>query len=298
MLDKGEINALISLIDDPDEKIFHQIRDRIVSFGTEVIPFLEDYWEHNHFGLTFQHRIENIIHQIQFDAIRVGLERWVQSGGNDLLEGVLLVNRYQYPDLDAEKVKKSLQQIKQDIWLELNENLTAFEIIKVVNHIIFDVHNFSPNKKNYHSPANSYLHLVLESKKGNPLSLSIVYILLCEMLEIPVYGVNLPNHFVLCYEDKEQIMRRFNPAQFGKDVMFYINPFSRGTIFNGKEIELFLKQLNLDPQESFFSPCDNITLIKRLIANLSYAFEKMGELDKVNELSELMKSLGHRGLPG
>lgn len=298
MLDKGEIEALINLIDDPDEKIYRQIRDKLVSCGSEVIPYLEDFWEHSHYGLTFQDRIENIIHQIQFDSIRVGLERWTESGGNNLLEGVILINRYQYPELDEEKIKIALNQIKQDVWLELNENLTSFEIIKVLNHILFDVHGFSPNKKNYHAASNSYLHLVLETRKGNPLSLSIVYILICEMLDIPVYGVNLPNHFVLCYEDKEQIMRRFNPAVYGKDVMFYINAFSRGTIFNGKEIELFLQQLNLAPQESFFSPCDNITVIKRLIANLSYAFEKSGDLAKVDELSQLLLCLGHRGLPG
>ena len=138
------------------------------------------------------------------------------------------------------------------------------------------------------------MHLVLETGKGNPLSLSIVYILVCEMLEIPVYGVNLPNHFVLCYQDKDSIMRRFNQAEFGKDIMFYINAFSRGTIFNGKEIELFLKQIKVAPQESFFTPCDNFTIIRRLIANLAFAYEKTGELDKVDELNKLLGCLGHQ----
>lgn len=294
MLPKGEIQAMISLIDDPDEQVYRQIREKLLSYGEEVIPFLEDFWEHNNYGLTFQHRIENIIHQIQFDSVRVGLERWSEAGGNNLLEGIILINKYQYPDLDTEKIHKKLNQLKQDIWLELNENLTSFEQIRVVNHILFDVHGFTANKKNYHSPANSYLHLVLETGNGNPLSLSIVYILVCEMLEIPVYGVNLPNHFVLCYQDKDSIMQRFSQAEFGRDILFYINAFSRGTIFNGKEIELFLKQIKVAPQESFFTPCDNFTILKRLIANLAFAYEKTGELDKVNELNELLKCLGYR----
>lgn len=294
MLPKGEIQAMISLIDDPDEQVYRQIREKLLSYGEEVIPFLEDFWEHNSYGLTFQHRIENIIHQIQFDSVRVGLERWTEAGGNNLLEGIILINKYQYPDLDTEKIHKKLNQLKQDIWLELNENLTSFEQIRVVNQILFDVHGFTANKKNYHSPSNSYLHLVLETGNGNPLSLSIVYILVCEMLEIPVYGVNLPNHFVLCYQDKESIMQRFSQAEFGRDIMFYINAFSRGTIFNGKEIELFLKQIKVDSQESFFTPCDNFTILKRLIANLAFAYEKTGELDKVNELNKLLHCLGYR----
>lgn len=293
MIDKGEINAMISLIDDPDEKVYQHIRQKLLSYGSEVIPFLEDFWEHNNYGFAFQHRIENIIHQIQFDAVRVGLERWSETGGNNLLEGILLVNKFQYPDLDTEKVTKKLNQLKQDIWLELNENLTSFEQIRVINQILFDVHGFTANKKNYHSPSNSYLHLVLETGNGNPLSLSLVYILVCEMLEIPVYGVNLPNHFVLCYQDKESILQRFNQSPFGKDVLFYINPFSRGTIFNGKEIELFLKQINVEPQESFFVPCDNFTLVRRLIANLINSYEKAGELEKVAELTVLQNSIGH-----
>jgi regulator of sirC expression with transglutaminase-like and TPR domain len=296
MLPKGEIQAMISLIDDPDEKVYRQIREKLLSYGEEVIPILEDYWEHHHYGIAFQTRIENIIHQIQFDSVRVGLERWSENGGNNLLEGVILINRYQYPDLDVEKVHKKLNQLKQDIWIELNENLTSFEEIRVVNQILFEIHGFTANKKNYHSASNSYLHLVLETGNGNPLSLSIIYILVCEMLDIPVFGVNLPNHFVLCYQDESNIMKKFNQAQYGKDVMFYINAFSRGTIFNGKEIELFLKQINVEPQESYFIACDNFTIIKRLIANLIYSYEKSGELDKVNELNQLMNCLGYRPL--
>ena len=294
MLPKGEIQAMISLIDDPDEKVYRQIRAKLLSYGEEVIPILEDFWEHNNYGLTFQHRIENIIHQIQFDSVRVGLERWSENGGNNLLEGVILINKYQYPDLDVEKIYKKLGQLKQDIWLELNENLTSFEEIRVVNQILFDIHGFNANIKNYHSASNSYLHLVLETGNGNPLSLSIIYILVCEMLGIPVFGVNLPNHFVLCYQDESNIMKKFNMAQYGKDVMFYINAFSRGTIFNGKEIEMFLKQINVEPQESYFVACDNFTIIKRLIANLVYSYEKSGELDKVTELNLLIDCLGYR----
>jgi regulator of sirC expression with transglutaminase-like and TPR domain len=289
MLNLNEINALITLIDDPDEQIYQQIRSKLLSYGEEVIPALENYWEHNQYGLVFQNRIENIIHQIQFDAVRLQLEHWTKTGAKELLRGVLAVNRYQYPDLDEGKIKKKLHQLKQDIWLELNDNLTAFEKVRVINHILFDVHGLSGNKKNFHAPQNSYLNNVLESSKGNPLSLSIVYILVCEMLEVPVKGVNLPNHFVLCYLDEWGIMRKMH--QQDDDVLFYINPYSRGTIFNRKEIEQFLAELKLEPRASFFEPCDNIAIVKRIITNLIYAYEKSGYPDKVEELKLLFKCL-------
>ena len=288
---KSEIEALIHLIDDPDEAIFNQIRNKILSIGDEVIPFLEQAWENQDLGLLYQSRIENIIHKIQFDSVYHALFKWANGGGQDLLEGALIVNRYQYPDLDTEDIRNKIGALRQDIWIELNNNLTAFEEIRIFNYILFDHHGFSGNKKNYHSPQNSYLNCVLESKKGNPLSLSILYCIIAQQLDIPIFGVNLPNHFVLAYQDKNNVMNFVDPEKENSDVLFYINPFSRGTIFNRTEIEQFLEQLKLEPKPTFFEPCSNIDIIKRMLANLVYSYEKLGYPQKVDELRELHSSL-------
>ncbi|MFZ5554377.1 MAG: transglutaminase-like domain-containing protein [Bacteroidota bacterium] len=294
-MNEKEVAALISLIDDPDEKIFLQVKEKLLSMGEEVIPALEQHWESNHLGLVFQHRVENLIHQIQFDSVRKHLEEWVKDGANDLLKGVLQVNRYQYPDLDEGKIKRKIHQLKQDIWLELNDNLTGFEKVRVINHVLFDVHNLSGNKKNYHAPQNSYLNNVLESGKGNPLTLSIIYIIVCDMLDVPVYGVNLPNHFILCYLDELGIISKMSGEQ-NDGVLFYINPFSRGTIFNRKEIEQFLDQLKLEKKKEYFIPCDNIAIVKRMITNLIYSYEKQGYAEKSEELKILYSAIDAAGL--
>ncbi|MBL4703403.1 MAG: transglutaminase family protein [Flavobacteriales bacterium] len=291
MSNQKEIKALIDLIDDPDEIIFSQIKERIVSIGGEVIPFLEEAWENQSFGLLYQSRIENIIHQIQFDSVFHNLQAWAKSGGEDLLEGTLIINKYQYPDLDTKDIRDKIGQIRQDIWIELTPNLTAFEEIRVFNYILFDVHGFTGNKKNYHAPQNSYLSTVLESKKGNPLSLAILYCILAQQLDIPVYGVNLPSHFVLAYQDKNNIMDFVEPGSDNNGVLFYVNPFSRGTIFNRTEIEQFLDQLKLDQTANFFEPCSNIAIVKRILSNLIYSYEKLGYADKVGELKELKNAI-------
>ncbi|MFI5205122.1 MAG: transglutaminase-like domain-containing protein, partial [Flavobacteriales bacterium] len=186
-----EIKALISLIDDPDDRIYSQVRTKLLEFGEEIIPALESEWESNEYGLVFQSRIETLIHEIQFSSVKDNLVRWIENGSHDLLEGVLIINRFQYPDLDEDRIKKRIHQLKQDVWLELNDNLTAFEQIRVINHILFDVYGFSGNKKNFHSPQNSFLNQVLDTGKGNPLMLSVIYLLVCRPLDLPVYGVNL-----------------------------------------------------------------------------------------------------------
>lgn len=286
MQDPNEIKAMISLIDDPDDAIYNHIKGQLLAMGTEVIPVLENEWESNDYGLVFQSRIEQLIHEIQYNSVRLSLEKWIEKGANDLLEGCIIINRFQYPDLDEARLRKRIHQMKHDIWLELNENLTAFEQIRIINHILFDIYGLSANKKNFHAPQNSYLNMVLDTGKGNPLSLSIIYSLICQQLDIPVYGVNLPNHFVLAYMDRYNIMRIHEGKN--EEVLFYINPFSRGSIFNKKEIEQFLKQLNVDQHESFFYPCNNMTIIKRMIANLVSAYEKSGQTDKGAELTRLL----------
>jgi len=288
---KKEITALISLLDDPDDQVFRQISMKFLSLGQEVIPVLEDAWEHS-FDTLIQNRIENIIHQIQFDLIKDALKDWAQPDDQNLLEGALLIARYQYPDIDIAKIHKQIAQIKQDVWLELNEYLTALEKVKIINHILFEVHNFSGNTTNYHAPQNSYINNVLESKKGNPLLLSIIYTIVAQSLEIPVYGVNLPEHFILCYVDVEHMGVPSAEGENGTNVLFYINPFSKGAIFGQKEVDAFLMQLKLPPLTMYYEPCSNLEIIKRLLRNLIASYEKLGYPDKSEELKGLLGSLG------
>lgn len=284
-----EIKALISLIDDPDDRIYSQVRTKLLEFGEDIIPTLESEWESNEYGLVFQSRIEVLIHEIQFSSVKDNLVRWIENGAHDLLEGVLIINRFQYPDLDEDRIKKRVHQLKQDVWLELNDNLTAFEQIRVINHILFDVYGFSGNKKNFHSPQNSFLNQVLDTGKGNPLMLSVIYLLVCRPLDLPVYGVNLPNHFVLAYLDTHGITEKRNDGR--EEVLFYINAFSRGTIFDRKEIEQFLNQLKLPQNEEYFYPCGNIDIVRRLLLNLISSYEQAGQTDKCEELKLLIQLL-------
>lgn len=284
-----EIRALISLLDDPDDEVFEQIKDKIVMLGSDVIPALEGAWEDNSFGTLFLDRIEDIIHKIQLDNVEGRLRYWAQHEHDDLLSGALLIARYQYPDLDEDEVRDQINRIRQDIWLELNDNLTSFEKVKVMNHILFDVHGFSGNKKNYHAPQNSYLNTVLESKRGNPLSLSIIYQVLAESLEIPLKGVNLPNHFILAYLHLQEESSK--PGETETRVLFYVNAFSKGAILGKSEIDMFLKQLDLEPKRSYYEPCTPVEIIVRELNNLIYSYKKLGYQEKMEELQRLLDAV-------
>lgn len=283
-----EIQALITLIDDPDEGIYNHVRARIRSLGEPVVPVLEHAWERDEQGDLFRHRVEDLLHTIHLDITYDRLLAWRKAGAEELLEGALAVCRYRYAELDENRVRARLSAVRQDIWLELNDNLTAFEKVRVFNHVFFQVHGFKGNKRNYHSPQNSYINEVLESKKGNPLSLALIYQLVAEELELPLRGVNLPNHFVLAYLDETGVAA----SQFGhKDVLFYVNAFSQGDILGKAEIDEFLQKLDLPQHEQFYLPCTNLEIIRRLLNNLLNSYEKLNDPDRAEDLRRLLSAL-------
>ncbi len=285
-----EVIALITLLDDPDDGIYSEVKNRFIVLGPPAIPHLETAWE-NSFDALMQKRIEGIIHTIQFKALQNALKNWAENEQDDLFKGCSIIARYQYPDLDENKLKKQLHQIKQDVWLELHDDLTALEKVKIINHILFEVHQFGGNITNYHAPQNSFINVVLETKKGNPVMLSIIYTLICKELNIPVYGVNLPQHFVLAYVN--DMTNLFDPSHktLSDNILFYINPFSKGLIFNQADIDSFIKQLKIEPETKYYLPCSNLDIIKRILNNLIYSFDKMGYAEKVKELKDLDKQL-------
>lgn len=288
MVKVSELKALISLLDDPDGEIYTQVRDKLLSYGEDAIPELENLWEFSHFEPTYQDRILDIVHQIQFNAVKTGLEAW-SADDSDLLQGIYLVNKYQYPEMDKKSLEKSIDKIARAIWLELTPNLTAFEVVKVFNFVLYNNIGFKPNKTNYHSPQNSYMSDVLEGKKGNPLSLALVYQLIAEKLGIPIKGVNLPNHFILAYMDENQT--NFFLEVPDEQVLFYVNPFSNGVIVSRQEIEQFLTQLKLEQDPAYFLPCSNKAMVRRMLNNLIYSYARLGYSDKVDELKQLETTL-------
>jgi regulator of sirC expression with transglutaminase-like and TPR domain len=210
----------------------------------------------------------------------------LQAPDKDLLSGAIIIAKYQYPGLDEAILHERIQAIRRDIWLELTDHQTAFEQVKIFNRIFFGIHRFRGESQHYHTPANSYINTVLESRKGNPLSLCLIYSVIAQSLDLPIYGVNLPNHFVLAYMDsKHSGFGLKQEDDYG--VLFYINAFSKGSIFDATEIKAFIQGIHVQPDRSHFEPCSNSAIIKRMLSNLIYAFQQVGSAQKVAELQEL-----------
>jgi regulator of sirC expression with transglutaminase-like and TPR domain len=287
-MDTKKIQALISLLDDPDVEIFSTVEGELLKEQVEIVPELEKAWEVSADDV-FQKRVENIIHSIQFENLKKEIREWKRSIDPDLLFAAYLVAKYQYPELSFSEISDGINAIRKDIWLELSGPLTSLENIRIVNYILYDKYKFSRNSKELLSPTNNFINDVLRTKKGNPVSLSIIYSAVCQSLGMPVYGVNLPKNFILVYLDEEMT----NVAKEGCtsplcSALFYINPINNGAIIGKKEIEVFLKQQKLTFLDNYFTPCSNQDIVKRLLNNLRFSYESRGEDEKKKEVMELI----------
>lgn len=285
MINEAEINSLIRLLDDPDRKIFEHVHEKLLSYGPNAITYLENAWEQA-FDPIQQERIADLVHEIQFGLVKNDLELWHHGGAFDLLQGVLIINKYQYPDLDEQKIINQIEAIKRDIWMQMMFEGSPAEQVKLINHVLYNIYGFSGNTTNHQDPQNSYLSQVLESKKGNQISLAIIYSIVAQKLDIPVYGVNLPQHFILAYMDETA------KNEFESGILFYINAFNKGFIFGRRDVDMFLKQLNLKIDKQFYEPCSNTDIVRRILRNLISAYENLGSTEKVSELNELLAILG------
>jgi len=277
----NELKALISLLDDEDREVVEHVEQQIRQLGGQMIPLLESEWEGS-FSPDLQKRIEEIIHDLQYESVLDRMRDWKNGGSMDLLEGLWIVATYQYPDLSLHKLKQDVEQLYYDVWVDFKVDMHPDEQIKAINTAFFTKLKFAPNNKHFHSPANSMINQVLESRRGNPITLCILYMLIAKRLNLPVYGVNLPNLFVLTYKNSV-------------GVQFYINVFNRGLIFTKKDIDQYIDQLNVKRLDTFYQPCTNADIVRRVLRNLTLAFEKYGDTGRVREVEQILNAVNDEG---
>ncbi|MBL7812201.1 MAG: transglutaminase family protein [Bacteroidetes bacterium] len=301
MLRPTEIEAMLFLLDDTDEGIVKAVESRFFAEGMEVLPSLEAYWQTNQDPLIAA-RIEEIIQAIQQNALHTDIAKWLDKGGTDLLEAAIMVARIQYPGLNTHLVHHFIEKVKADAWPALFNAQSPYDKVHALNHIFFDRQGMTGNNENYHAPDNSLINRVIETRRGNPITLCILYSVIAQRLGMPVFGVNLPQHFVLAWCDDSHIAGGVPLKTDGilqrewyGDVLFYLNPFSRGQIFVQKNIDDFLQVIKVEQDPVFYEPCANVEILKRMLRNLHYAYSEIRNVAGQNKVESFMRQLGMMG---
>jgi regulator of sirC expression with transglutaminase-like and TPR domain len=288
MEETKEISALFTLIDDPDEEVFSSVSDRIVSFGKAIIPNLENLWETSA-QENIQGRIELLIHRLHYRDLTEEFNHWKNQPEQDLLNGALLVARYQYPELAIAGVYAEIEKIRRNIWLELNSYLTPLEQTNILTTILYNYYNLKGTEINYGEPNEFLMNKLIDTKKGNAIVNGILYLIMAELLDVPIRAINIPRQFILAYFDVDYNWQvPGNPAQ---KIQFYIDPMT-GHVFTQKDVDTYFKRIQVPPTTSYFKPISKKRIIQFLLEEYSKCFDAGNQQYKKTELLILAESLG------
>lgn len=296
MIDPITLRAMVQLLDDPDLDVSMAVETRLLQEGESVIDELEALWLKNEFPEASSY-IELVVNKIQKKLLHQKFTHWFEQDQPDLIEGWVLVTQMQYPGVNLLDVKRMLNEIKLDAWLLMGNVENDLDRIQILNHVFFEQQGFHGDTSQYHYPDNSFINRVLERKSGNPISLSAIYMSVAQQLGLPVFGVNLPQHFVVGFCKLSDAFKgvknvKIVPVEEVEKVIFYINPYSKGQVFTKENVDSFLKVVNVTPLRQFYMPCSVKDIIKRMLRNLHYSFGEAHDKIKQSEVAELMKICG------
>lgn len=283
---------MVSLLDDPDPGIHLRVQQDLDALGVHAVAQLEELWIQAE-EVKERRSLEKVIHRLQWNNIQCHLTAWLEGDRSDLLSALCIIARYQYPNLDEQAVRQTLQAIRIEVWMGLNEQMTALEQVRHLNFVLFRVHKFRGNTDEYLNPNNNFINKVLETRKGNPLMVGLVYMLIAQKLDLPIYGVNLPQHFVLAYLEQGSYSGQNKSEDFQQESyrrpLFYINAFNMGSVFGKRDVDQFLKMVQVEPKDQFYRACTNTEILLRLCANLESSYRDAEEFHKISEIQALQK---------
>ena len=282
-----ELSALFTLLDDPDEEVFGAVSEKIIDYGKNIIPSLEHLWETIP-DENVQHRIELLIHRLHYRDLSEDFRQWNVSGHHDLMLGALLVSKFQYPDLATAPVLQEIEKIRRNIWLELNNYLTPLEQVNIVTSILYSYYGLKGGETNYKESNEFLLHKTLEAKRGNQISNGILYLLLCELLDIPIKAINIPKQFIVAYF-KPGYSEENLPNPLHK-IEFFIDP-TTGQVFTHQDVESYFKRISVPPVGAYFRPQSNKRVIQQLLQEFGKCFDNEKEIYKQKELIDLAQLL-------
>lgn len=284
-----EVRALLRLIDDPDGEVFETVAGRLLNYGKAIIPNLEQLWEVTE-DEAVQTRIESLIHRVQFEDLQHAFHEWALEKSPGLLRGAMLVARYQYPDLNTASILGQVDAMRRNIWLELNNYLTPLEQVNIFNSIIYSYYHLQGHELSEREPRHFFINQALESKQGNGYTIGIIYLALCELLDIPIFAVDIPRQLVFAYIDAWHPFLHPERAQNAGQITFFVDPLN-GAVYTRRDVDAYLHKIGARDKAQYFAPLDVRRVIYKMMEELALCYRYRREEEKADEVQLLMRML-------
>lgn len=291
-LDDSSIKALISLLEDPNEQVYNEIHATIVALGEDGISPLQEAFN-NTADVLQKERIVLILDDLKLNKIEKDLNNWKEFNYTDLLDGLLKIAAYGYPNLDESQVKDTLNEIEASIKdkIEYEEARESKDLVQIMNQTILYDFGFNGNIRNYSGLNNSFINKIIENKRSNPIGLSIIYLIIAERLNLPLVGINSPGHFILGYANDHFSYEDIEDGSVIENVEFYVDPFNNGQTTSVEEYDKWLLEVPYKMENKKYLPATNISIIRRVMNNLIYALFTTGEKTTAKKLLDINEAL-------
>ena len=238
----SEIQALMALLDDPDEGVYNHVRSRLMEQGEAILPMLQAQQVRACRCEMTAGRLEELMSGMMEERALVGLKGWLQSETPKVFDGALWLESVCGFGGQREEGEAAFSALRRDVWLELNEELTALEQVRVVNHVLYSSYGFERATLTEQDGRHAVPAQVLIERKGSPLGLGVVYLALAESLDLSLHAVAVSGLFFLAYVDPTW------DASVGNEppVWFYVNPFDGGQMVAPEELQMIARELEPD----------------------------------------------------
>ncbi len=285
---KNELGYLLYLLEDEDKEVYQNIHTKLTSYGTEVVPPLEQAYEESirTDNELLEERLLRVLNKINYHSVTDGFRDWLKSEKRDLLQFMILIAQYQYRDLNERWVQENIEEMVSSIDFEINRYNPPLQSVSIINKFLYDTYEFSPVANRENADKHFAINHVLSAKKGVPTSIAIIYLIIASKLDIPISGIVVENNLILGYFKRHGGWKKPVPK-----LHFYINPTDKGAIFTNNTLKDYLRKWKVPFQPSFNKPTCNLHIIKLVIEHLIQNYERAGQDTKMLEMEAWMTEL-------
>lgn len=282
----NEIVALLRLVDDPDDEVYETVADRLLGYGKEIIPRLERLWETTA-DAHLQERMETLIHRVHFNDLQQEFLEWTEAEQPGILRGAILVAKYHYPDLDIPSILTRFDQVRRNVWLELNNYLTPLEQVNVLNSILYNYYKLQGHELTERESKHFFINHLLESRQGNAYAIGVLYLAVCETLDIPIFAVDVPRQFIFAYIDTLHSFFSKDPEGV-QQIQFYVDPIS-GMAYTQKDLDMYLRKISAPANEAYFRPLSTRRVIAKMLEELCLCYRYQRDEERAAEVQQLIQ---------
>ncbi|MFA6232768.1 MAG: transglutaminase-like domain-containing protein [Bacteroidota bacterium] len=274
MSTKRELFALYSLLDDPQATVQKAVRDRLLALGEDAVAGLRELTEVH--GSLHQDVVLDLVNEIRRSAAlrRLGREFDGPEEPVDLEEGAFILSRYGFPGINIGIYQRRLDDMAADIRVLAGGRAAPLDMFMKMRSYLFSDLGFIGNREDYYNPHNSYINKVIDYRKGIPITLSVLMLVLGKRLGLTLNGIGMPMHFLVQYDDGSR--------------MFFVDAFNSGIIITRDQCRLMLSSSGIRLTPEMLAPVATRDVIERMWRNLYLAYQQQGDEEETTRVAEIL----------